>query len=684
MVEETMILIAEVEEEKEPTERRRQLVSEILERIQDAEKHHRKSFKQMRADMEAAYRGFDQGHWSDDRYVANILQRHVQQRTAALYAKNPVAIATRRNRMMHQIWDGDPASLDEAKTLIAASQQAGMPPPMSALELIGEVEQVRKENLKLDRIGQTLEHLFRYFMDEQQPTFKSQMKALVRRVITTGVGFVKIGYQREMERAPEVSSRISDVTAQLDHLKQISKKASKGEIAETDPQIEELELSLQSLMNEPLLIMREGLVFDFPDPDAVIVDPMCRQLRGFVGASWIAHKIYMTPEEAEEIYDIDLKSTYTSYTAKGMKANESNDVSRYNRESDVDLEELVCIYEYYDRKSGLMYTVCDGYKDFLQTPDVPPVSVESFWPVYALVFNEMEYRESLYPPSDIQMLLPMQHEYNRARQGLREHRRSNRPKYAIAAGMLEEDDKTKLKSHPANAILELQGLASGQRVADVIQPIQQIGIDPNLYEVRTIFDDVQLVVGSQEANFGQVSKATATETSIAESSRMSALGANVDELDSFMSEVARSAGQVLLSEMSIDEVRRIAGPGAVWPEMSREQIMSEIFLEIEAGSTGKPNKAAELRNIERIAPIVLQLPNVDPMAFAREILKRLDDKLDLSTILREGTPSIVALNQMANPQGGVNRPEMQGGQGGFNAPGLQNMPEGAPPAMRPV
>ena len=35
---------------------------------------------------------------------------------------------------------------------------------------------------------------------------------------------------------------------------------------------------------------------------------------------------------------------------------------------------------------------------------------------------------------------------------------------------------------------------------------------------------------------------------------MSAIGANIDDLDSFMSEITRAAGQILLLEMSKDEV----------------------------------------------------------------------------------------------------------------------------------
>ena len=63
-------------------------------------------------------------------------------------------------------------------------------------------------------------------------------------------------------------------------------------------------------------------------------------------------------------------------------------------------------------------------------------------------------------------------------------------------------------------------------------------------------------------------------------------------------------------------------------------MMEEVYLESEAGSTGKPNRAAELANIERIMPFLLQIPGIDPKWLAKELLKRLDDNLDLTT----GTP----------------------------------------------
>lgn len=680
---EMLIVATEEVEKKEPEQRRKALVNNLTANIKNAKKFHEDPFKQMRRDMDAALNGFDDTAWSKDQYVANILQRHVQQRTASLYAKNPKASAKRRNRMDYEIWDGDEDTLKEAYQASASAQKIGAPIPYDAQAVIMDYEKGQAHRKMLDNVSRTLETLFDYYMAEQQPNFKAQMKALVRRVVTTGIGFVKVGFQREMDRSPDVAAKIADVQAQIDHIRRLTEEVSKGEIDRDDAEMEELMLSLKSLMDAPMITVREGLVFDFPESNSIIVDPMTRQMRGFVGASWVAHEMYLTPDEVKEIYDVDLKDKYRQYDIKGRLMGPEDQYQNRSSYDDIDSEAakegLVLIWEYYDRKAGVQYCIADGHDDFLREPMAPDVKVETFWPIFTLVFNEIEHKDHLYPPSDINLLIPMQHEYNRARQGLREHRRANRPKYAAPAGVLEEADKEKLATHPANAIIELQAMAAGQTVGDVIQPIKQIGIDPNLYEVKTIFDDIQLVVGAQEAQFGGVSKATATETSIAESARMSSMGANVDELDSFMSEIARAAGQVMLLELSIDEVKKIVGPGAVWPEMSRDTVQEEVFLEIEAGSTGKPNRAAELANIERIMPFLLQIPGINPVWLAKELLKRLDDKLEINEAIADQIPSIVSMNQMQGQ--GTGDPAMQGPQAGGAANAPQQLPSGSLPPM---
>jgi hypothetical protein len=105
-----------------------------------------------------------------------------------------------------------------------------------------------------------------------------------------------------------------------------------------------------------------------------------------------------------------------------------------------------------------------------------------------------------------------------------------------------------------------------------------------------IFEDMQRVTGNAEANLGSTAGGTATESSIAESSRQGTLGLDGDDLDDMLTALFRAAGQVLLGNLSAETVKQIVGPGAVWPELSRQDIMAELWLEVKAGSSGPPER----------------------------------------------------------------------------------------------
>ncbi|MDP7463017.1 MAG: hypothetical protein QF614_00845, partial [SAR324 cluster bacterium] len=79
------------------------------------------------------------------------------------------------------------------------------------------------------------------------------------------------------------------------------------------------------------------------------------------------------------------------------------------------------------------------------------------------------------------------------------------------------------------------------------------------------------------------------------------------------------------------------------------------------------------------------IPGIDPKFLAKELLKRLDDKMDLDEAIAASMPSIVAMNQMQGAAANVDRGgasgETQAMQGGANAPlpspaagGLPQMP----------
>src|SRR3546814_7077290 len=78
------------------------------------------------------------------------------------------------------------------------------------------------------------------------------------------------------------------------------------------------------------------------------------------------------------------------------------------------------------------------------------------------------------------------------------------------------------------------------------------------------------MAGSKEANLGGAAGATATESSIAEGSRISSLESNTDDLDELLTTLARATGQLMLMELSVEKVIEIVGPGAAWPNLDRE------------------------------------------------------------------------------------------------------------------
>jgi hypothetical protein len=534
-----------------------------------------------------------------------------------------------------------------------------------------DVQQGMLRKQMVANVGDTLEILFRYFMKEQVPDFKEQMKQLIRRVETCGIGYVKIGWQRLYGQRTATQSRIADIVDQMQTMDRLRSDLADEEMEDHDAEREELDLALKEMQKEPEVIVREGLTWDFPSALKIIVDPRCKLLRGFVGANWIAEEVDTTEDEIQELFNVDLSSSTKETT--GERQNLPSSLKK-NDEEDGDSDQAT-FYRVWDRKTGLMYCVTEDWPDFLEEPRAPDVKVDQFFPVRALVFNAVEHESERFPPSDVRLLRSQQREYNRIKEALRQHRIANRPLYASPEGALEDEDmegggQLALDNYPDHAVIKLKGLAEDQSVDTKLQPVKKVPIDPNVYESEGIFTDVQRVTGSSEANLGGTSSATATESNIAEGSRLSSLDSNADDLDSLLTLLARDGGQILLSELSTESAIEIVGEGAVWPEMSRAEISKEIYLDIEAGSSGRPNRARDIANFKDMGPLMMQIPGMNPEKMGRFAWKILDDKVDLTDAIMPDLPSITSMNGQKQLGTGdpMTDPNMQGGQGANNAP----------------
>lgn len=631
-------------------EQRRALVSKWEEEIDRAEKRWRRDFERMKKDAQFAVDGCDPEWRAADLPVVNVTQRHINQKVASLYARNPRAVAQQRQRIYHTIWDGSSDTLAQATERMRIAMQSGQEPDPLDIAIIQDAQNVRQESRRLARVGKTMEALWQYSLDEQSnPPFIRSAKRWVATTATCGVGYLKLGFERVMKPRPETSDRIADMTDRIARLRrQAADIADSRAGVNLEAEIEELRLGLAALAAEPQIVVREGLTFDFPQPWMIIPDADCVSLHGFIGARFVAHKFYLTPERIREIYEVDIsQAQFEGYrrTGKVFDADEYTSVSS-GVEKRHDNKAMACVYEVWDKATGMVLTLCRGYPDFLREPSVPDVKIERFWPFFPLTFNIVESEDSIFPVSDVSLIRPMQRQINSMRRALSEHRKAARPRLAARSQAINDIDEQSIKEWDEFGIIRLN-LPDGGDVNQVLGFLRYPGVDPNLYNTADQLEDILRTVGSQELDFGGSSSSTATEASLADQARGLAASSNRHDLDLVLTELAQASSQLMLREFSLETVRKIVGPGAAWPQQSATEIAEEIYLRIEAGSSGKPNQARDIANLERLAPLLVQVPGLRPQWFAERLVRTIDETIPLHEAVDVSIPSIMAANRAA-------------------------------------
>lgn len=127
-------------DEPEIDTKRERLVTTWADRVKLAKSHWEPAFKRMKDDQEFAFGKQWSKDSKDPRYVANLALRLVAQKTAFLYAKNPKAVARRRERINATSWDETQSTLTQLMQSGAMMMQQGqqmaaagqIPPEMAA------------------------------------------------------------------------------------------------------------------------------------------------------------------------------------------------------------------------------------------------------------------------------------------------------------------------------------------------------------------------------------------------------------------------------------------------------------------------------------------------------------------------------------------------------------------------
>jgi len=482
------------------------------------------------------------------------------------------------------------------------------------------------------QFGKTLELVLRNQFAPSQTNLKTKAKAAVRAAGTSFIGWTKIIYQKDYETDPLVIDRIKDIQDDIERVNHLIKSVDNegGDAKDLDAEKQELEEMLKALQAQAEVVRSEGLIIDRPLTEDVIWSLEVVDSSEITRSEWITQRFWMTVDQCKQRFGFcPTSSSKYDYSRSEVTDKTSKKGS------------LVCVYEMWNQTNSRVYTMIDGWDGFLREPFTPEKVGERFHGFFPLIFDPVDGER--YPLCMVSMLRELQDEHNETRTNFRHHRKYSLPVWVGIEGKVTQRDATKIKNAESMEIVLIEGDET-QPIQNYLHQFQNPTIDPNVYMTEHIREDWELITRRGDAARGSVAEAkTATEANILQQGLKVSSSELQDTTEEWMRDMAQYSAELLLQEMSFEQVQRIAGEGAVWPEMTKDIIFDMVSLEIRAGSSGKPDKMLEQEQWLKFLPELRDtLLAIDQMEndgqgdraeilrkLVEETLQRFDERIDI-------------------------------------------------------
>lgn len=534
----------------------------------------------------------------------------------------------------------------------------------------------------------------------ERAKIKSRGKGVVRSALTCSYGILKIVYQRDIEVDPIIQDRLQDAQDNLAHIDGLLSRLSDDDLDREALEVKRLQLeqTIEGLKRDAEAKRVDGLVIDRVLTDQLIIDPSVVEFDDYVQADWMAQLIPMRRGTVEEVYKIKIPTAvvYDTSLEQPFSA-EAHSISLSPNEEDSGSSEddQVCVIEIWDRLSQRVYTMVDGCKYFIREPYSPAKVGARWYPFFLLTYKKTDGR--FISESIVDLMEKLQTEHNETREKFVKHRDLIRPGYIASSDV---SGKT-IKNFTDSVMGEVTVLdnADGVDVRSLIQPKTFPPIDPTVYDTSVIRQDIEQTTGLQDAMRSTVvTPKTATEAQILQQSLSGRVQSFRDDVEDYLQEVGQYVAQVLLRELTEQDVAKIVGdpivevdpmtgiPAVVskpyeWPTLQTEEIMSLIKVKITAGSTGSPDKLTLQENWKNVLPSLqgllqtlyqIKAQGIDSTpieTLLKETVRRFDDRIDSALLIPDIQPPA------QNPQTGIDPAnamamiqDMVNGQGGQGAP----------------
>lgn len=473
---------------------------------------------------------------------------------------------------------------------------------------------------------------------------KRRSKRILTSAYTNAIGWWKLCWQ-DGEKSPIITNRIRDIQDNIARIEQQQKALTDATAgADHERQMAELKQTLAGLQVQSEVRIGRGLTLDFVNPeDLLVLDRSIFEIQDYERAEKLAHRVWMTRDQYRRAfgYSPDRAKVYRSRADGGQQAAQSAGQGDKG-------DDLLMVFEVWDQGSNRVHTVCMGDDGLCRESYSPDWTGERWIPFFLLLWNEVD--GAFLPPSDVELTDEVVREYNRTRQALEDDRRDARPFTVVRkGGSLTQSDVENIRNRKGNDIIMVEGVG-GQPIGNDIQSVALGRVDPMVYDTAQARQDMEMLVGGGDAARGAVLKAkTATEAEILSQGLRGRSAERTDVIEDLLSEVGTYALEVLLRKLTLQEVQKIAGPEAQWPQLSVEDVLRNVSVSVRGGSTGKPDHLQEQDRWTKLLPVIKdtvreivevrkagqeQLAQL-AMALLKETLRRFDERFEVEQYLPE-------------------------------------------------
>lgn len=512
---------------------------------------------------------------------------------------------------------------------------------------------------------------------------KKKARKQLRSSLSVGPGWLKVIMTHETRRDPVIQKELSEVEDNVNRLNKTIAEIEEGELDSDELVVERKkeELLRESLKNRLEVIFRYALAIDFVQAEDMQVSLDVSDTTEHLDADWNANEIYIPTANLRVRFPRldadDVKAAKSFYQRKPASTEVEDDSytaqstsklsgAKYTAESisDDDSVTFARVIEIWDRRDNHIKTIIDGIKRWAVEPYPPPYASTRFYPYFNLSLFEVDGER--HPQSLSSRLRKLQEEYSSKRSNSRLVAERSIPGVIYDAQGVKPEDMRKIE---AAVHQEFVGISptKGDDIRKLFTEKPVAKMDPAIFSTASVMSDMERVAGIQEALSQSVQKVkTATEARIEQAGFASRTGADRDTLEDMLQDLAIYTSELAIQALPAEYVQRLAGDKSFWPEdMHVDDILTLAEVEIQTGSTGKPDEESLRQAWSVLLPLVQQImvaiqqaqfTNNLPMAEAlrnllKETMRRLDERIDVEQFIPQG--GLPDLSEFVQPPGGA-------------------------------